>query len=430
MTWSEDDFLERLIPHMRRQREHTKDTCPNTEVLLLLTDDSADPWLRKAYESHLERCPTCAELDRRLLRFAQSAVIDQPEWRATEKRLDNWMDGFLHSRRRESTANAGPETLKRRARWGDVWGPVLWEISVATGILALLVVAFIAYSNFEMVRRDKSSQTAKVAQSENASVAVEHNAESVPESVARTERRSAPRRPRATAIRTRNSQPLTVHKPGSPRSSELAKQANGTSTSPHEQSASAGNNDARGALPTKSPSPIFEERPAMTTAQASKGCAFCSVRPANTQTSHSASVPDVVGTISRQDTTPALRTRSLRLASGTRLWISVESTQPQRDGSMAFHGSLLLPLRDANSSNLEHGTEVAGSVIVEQTRSFLSLGEIIIKGTHYKLRGNDVGGGVAQAAGSGSAVRFDSGKVLELWLSSDSTYEAAANSGQ
>jgi hypothetical protein len=413
---------------MRAEREHKKNACPNTEVLLLLTDDSADPWLRKAYESHLEQCHACAELDRRLLRFAQSALIDHPEWSGTEKRLDNWMEGYLQSRQGASTADTTRDTRHGRARWRDVWAEAPWKISLATGVLALLVVAFVTYPKWEMDRHDKSSQLARVHHEEEARISADHATELPAEPVTSVERPASHPSSGVTGSRKWDSQTATVNTDGLPQSGKkLPNQTKEPSdrVSADRQSASSSDNDARSSLAMKSPSPVLPKPETVTSASPGKGCAFCSsVRPANTATSDA--IPGIAGTVPRNDTAPALPLRSLQLASGTRLWISVEWAKPQPNGSMAFRGSLLLPLRDATSSNLEHGTRVAGSVVVEHGRRYLSLVEIIIKGTHYKLRSDAKGGGVAQASGSGNAVQFDSGRVLELWLSADSIYEASA----
>jgi len=120
---------------------------------------------------------------------------------------------------------------------------------------------------------------------------------------------------------------------------------------------------------------------------------------------------------------------SLHLAAGARLWLALDSFRFQGDGRVIFYGSLLLPLNSKGSSALEHGTEVSGFITSAQGQSSVLLSEIVIRGSHYKLM-SQAGAGNARTAGSGGAVQFDSGKVLEMWVSSDSTYERATTESQ
>ena len=120
---------------------------------------------------------------------------------------------------------------------------------------------------------------------------------------------------------------------------------------------------------------------------------------------------------------------SLHLAAGARLWLALDSFRFQGDGRVIFYGSLLLPLNSKGSSALEHGTEVSGFITSAQGQSSVLLSEIVIRGSHYKLM-SQAGAGNARTAGSGGAVQFDSGKVLEMWVSSDSIYERATTESQ
>ena len=120
---------------------------------------------------------------------------------------------------------------------------------------------------------------------------------------------------------------------------------------------------------------------------------------------------------------------SLHLASGARLWLALDSFTFQTDSRVVFRGSLLLPLNSAGSSALDHGTEVSGFVTSNQGQTSVLLSEIVIRGSHYKLK-SQAGAGNARTSGSGGAVQFDSGKVLEMWVSSDSIYERATTDSQ
>ncbi len=179
-----------------------------------------------------------------------------------------------------------------------------------------------------------------------------------------------------------------------------------------EMQASAASRSA-GADTSASPhssAPTLPARPAVSTSTA------------ETQPSETAKAPGSAPT--PRAVTPNLLS-SLHLASGTRLWITLGSVSRQPDGTFTFSGSLLMPLKSSASSHLDRGTGVSGSGTEAQGRTSLVVSEIVIDGSHYKLKSR-AGAGSARSAGSGGVVSFDSGKVLEMWLSSDSTYERAA----
>ena len=120
---------------------------------------------------------------------------------------------------------------------------------------------------------------------------------------------------------------------------------------------------------------------------------------------------------------------SLHLAAGARLWLALDSFSFQADGRVVFYGSLLLPLNSPGSSPLDHGTQVSGTVTTAQGQTSVLLSEIVVRGSHYRLL-SQAGAGNARTSGSGGAVQFDSGKVLEMWVSSDSAYERQAPESQ
>jgi hypothetical protein len=111
-----------------------------------------------------------------------------------------------------------------------------------------------------------------------------------------------------------------------------------------------------------------------------------------------------------------------KLEAGTRLWIRLNSVKRQPGGSFTFQGSLLLPVNRAHEVLLDRGTEVNGSGSVSQGRTSLFITELVVQGARYILSGA-TGATDARPPGTGGAVQFDSGQVLEMWLASSSTYE-------
>jgi len=109
------------------------------------------------------------------------------------------------------------------------------------------------------------------------------------------------------------------------------------------------------------------------------------------------------------------------MESGSRLWIVLSSASQTTDGEFKFRGTLLLPAAIGNSIVLDRGTEVSGSGRNNQKETLLQLTEIHAGGVQYVLK--RTAGTNAHAPGAGPAVRFDSGQVLEMWLSVESVYE-------
>lgn len=133
------------------------------------------------------------------------------------------------------------------------------------------------------------------------------------------------------------------------------------------------------------------------------------------------------------DTPSRVPAPSIRIPAGTRVWIKVQSVTAQREEKFTFRGSLLLPVSLGTTVLLDSETEFSGSGSMSRRASgntteystSLAIAEIVVQGLHYRLKSVDRAMN-AHTVGSGTAVRFDSGGVFEMWLSSDSTYERAA----
>ncbi|MGA2000822.1 MAG: hypothetical protein ABSG52_12570 [Terriglobales bacterium] len=141
MSWSEDDFLERLMPQLRRELGGGNGACPDAATVLAVIEGEASDWLRNAYAQHLAQCFECSELDSRLRNFDRPVLVkDEAEWKQTEKRLDNWLSAHLESRAAASR-RAAEERASRPGFWESIWRPGLaWRISWALGLVALFAI--------------------------------------------------------------------------------------------------------------------------------------------------------------------------------------------------------------------------------------------------------------------------------------------------
>jgi hypothetical protein len=99
-------------------------------------------------------------------------------------------------------------------------------------------------------------------------------------------------------------------------------------------------------------------------------------------------------------------------------------------GQFEFRGKVLLPVTQGSVLVLGRDVEVYGFGGVSQSGTSVRITELIWGGAHYGLSG-EMSTMNGRAAGTGGAVEFDAGHVLELWLASASVYERAPNdSGQ
>jgi hypothetical protein len=118
------------------------------------------------------------------------------------------------------------------------------------------------------------------------------------------------------------------------------------------------------------------------------------------------------------------RPERLRLQASTQLWIRVVAISRQSDGSFEFDGRLLQPVSDAGGVLLDQGTEVNGSGSVKETVTTLSVRGFVTGGVRYVLPAG-TGTVSAQSPGTGKAVQFSKGKILQMWISSETVYEKA-----
>ncbi len=90
-NWNEDNFLEKLVPQLRRELGTEQNSCPDSATLCAVMDGEASAWLRHTFSGHLVQCPTCAHLYRRLQDFGKGELPEHDaEWERADKRLHNW----------------------------------------------------------------------------------------------------------------------------------------------------------------------------------------------------------------------------------------------------------------------------------------------------------------------------------------------------
>src|SRR5208282_253065 len=95
---------------------------------------------------------------------------------------------------------------------------------------------------------------------------------------------------------------------------------------------------------------------------------------------------------------------------------------PQTDGQFEFAGTLLLPVTASNLLILDKGIPITGFGVTSGTQTSLTITGFAFRGSHYKLQSHPSSSGLQKAA-SGKVVQFQSGKVVEMWLDSSSTFE-------
>jgi hypothetical protein len=99
----------------------------------------------------------------------------------------------------------------------------------------------------------------------------------------------------------------------------------------------------------------------------------------------------------------------------------LQSTSPEPGGGFQFRGVVLLPVTQGGSVLLDRETRVVGTGKVDQGRTTIRIAEFVWNGTRYRLRGVPMA--PARGPGSGPAIEFNAGQVLETWLATPSTYE-------
>jgi hypothetical protein len=116
----------------------------------------------------------------------------------------------------------------------------------------------------------------------------------------------------------------------------------------------------------------------------------------------------------------------VRIEAGTRVWISLKSVRQRADGGSDFSGVVLLPVIQSGATLLGQDTQISGTISVRQGTTTVQILEFVSNGARYRLKGT--GGEANTGSGTGSAVKFDEGKVVETWMISASIFVRELNS--
>jgi len=441
------------MPHLPERGNHG--ACPDAATILAVIEGEADEWLRNAYAQHLAQCSACLDLDSRLRNFDRPVLADEAEWRQIEKRLDNRMNASLDSRPTALSLELPEPEARPVGFWHSIWRPGLaWKISLATALVALVAVGVDVYLRLQppvasSTVNARPNGAPKSTEPETPPTATPLLGGGIPQSgpmaaapkapsqivaqpkqeeTAAATNRAVPSEPQAQA--TLEPPPTTsVHGP-EPRATAPGQATAARTTVKAQPSGTEAAVIAENSTPIVTP-PVATTRTGTATAMRP---ANASAKPSSAATGpamENVAAGRASGYTTNEQAPPAAANSpaSLHLAAGARLWLALDSFRFQGDGRVIFYGSLLLPLNSKGSSALEHGTEVSGFITSAQGQSSVLLSEIVIRGSHYKLM-SQAGAGNARTAGSGGAVQFDSGKVLEMWVSSDSIYERATTDSQ
>ena len=110
----------------------------------------------------------------------------------------------------------------------------------------------------------------------------------------------------------------------------------------------------------------------------------------------------------------------VRLDAGTRIWITLQSVRQRADGVSEFRGILLLPVVQSGTTLLDRSNPISGTVSVAAGKTTVQITEFVSNGARYLP--STAAGEANTLPGTGPAVKFDAGKVLETWIVSASVF--------
>jgi hypothetical protein len=428
-AWNEDNFLEKMMPQLRQVNRVRMGSCPDAELLTAFTENKVAAFVREAITAHLEQCRECSEICAQLVNFsdAGSPAID-PEWANAGKRLGNWMDGFLASQaaeKKRSTSVPTQDVPKVIFSWKSRWavGVAVLALAVIAGVSAKRV--WMTRSNVQIAKRQASptdvmSVPDRAAQSDTTGPA---NAEQQMKPTAASPAGSAPElgvgaKESGNSPVASSETPDRIRKTGEPENQSRSS----TRVPRPAEPVRDGNNEATNrevhtyGLPDLSPNDKIGAGTKPTVSP-----------PASVM--HAAASPHPQD-LARgpEDSSPATIPPPIdrfRLEAGTRLWIRLNSPSPHEDGNFTFEGSLFRRVAQAGSTPLEQGTQLTGSGTIRNSKITVLVSRFVIQGVPYVLQGAR-GLSKQKTPGTGAAVEFDNGQVIEMWFSSLSVYGKAA----
>lgn len=418
--WTEENFLERLVPQLRRQDGMQIGSCPDSETLVAFTEDRVSPFLREAVTDHLRQCRECGEACARLVNFIQSTEpVQDAEWVNTEKRLQNWIDPFLLSRAtgRNSKPLAGslhvlPANDIHQASWWRLMSPAVVVAGVAVLALAGLFLSRrggLASTPVQVATRQVPLQTVNSAPVPTVQT---------PDHAGGASKPVEPIKKTSPQIK-KDSPLLVLQTPPGPVGDSPPETAR---PQPSPRPASIPHTDESGVIARGHTPPVLGSNAQILGIP--EGASLVPSGPAAASAAPHSSRPELSAQAGTRIPKTAEHPELLRLHAGTQLWIRMVSISRQSDGGFTFRGTLLQPVSDAGGALLEHGTKVAGSGSVKEEVTTVSVRGLLVRGVPYALQ--SVTGTVSeQTPGAGKAVQFSKGQILQMWISSETVYEKA-----
>jgi hypothetical protein len=400
-SWNENNFLDRLMPHLQQTFDCDRNRCPEADTICAVADGEASPRLQAVLAEHLRQCPQCSDLYRRMCAANSPSIPEQDaEWTSAEERLGNWFDAFLASK-----APVDRQQLAKPSRvgWRNFWEAITaWRIPLAVSFAGVLVLVAAGL----LIRRPPvaSQQTAEQTILQPQPAASPAQQTSIPPKPAAVISNTPLVAKGNTSPENLGVKPGTalerLTKPGAATGNEMASGATSTLLRPSLSAPVTRTGENQTADAQLPPQPSGGTK------------ATALVSP------HLQSAPGGAKADSSAGAAPKLPI-SFRLESGTRLWISLQSVNRQPDGNFRFVGTLQLPVSHGNRILLDRGTEIHGSVSVSQKPVSVVIGKLVVQGVPYAVASTPL---EAHPPGTGIAVQFNSGQVLEVWLASTSVF--------
>jgi anti-sigma factor RsiW len=471
--WTEENYLERLMPDLRQAKRVNMESCPDSELLSAYAEDQLDPFMRGAVTAHLAKCRECAELCSRLENFNRAAIpIQDSEWVNTEKRLDNWSEAFLKAQT-PAPVEANPEShrvpgLKEAPKTAFSW----WKFVAVAGAMATVVIVIggvmltrhgnpawfhsASRSPVQMAQQQTRQLPAPTASNGPAATGPSTLSASSPGASDAASSSGASSLSKPSAAGNVNNVPLHSVHPRRPANAVISQDAANqqlASAPAHEQPLPPGSVASHTAAPvSNSPSAIAANPASNEVAQTYSApqnpndrIGMGANNSANTP-AHSMAIENTAVLFKPPVATPQAAPKahhspptgeappSVRFDAGARLWIHLNSTNPLPDGSFTFQGSLIQPAANAvNKKSLDPGTQLSGSGLDKGGRVTVLVKTLTIQGITFVLPGAASGSGASmneQMPGSGKALQFQNGNVLEVWITVPSTYARSSGTAQ
>ncbi len=429
-NWSEDIFLERLMPLIQGNDPAQRGRCPGPELLCAFSEDRILGVEKKAIDAHLAGCARCRELHSRLVSFATPAAReDDREWTNAEKRLVNWMEHLLRTQEREHPDSPSQRELDggtHGKNWWSAW-QTQWAVgAVAAAALAVLAVLLLRPSP-KVPRALETAQATLPASSDQTANSTSAAPQTETNTSSKTIASPAPG-DQSTGEKSVRPRAGEIHQPQPARS----KPALMADTPPIVAEAKAPNPTEFSGNPS---STGRETRP--TAAPSGSGLADQSTRAvadsnlaSPSPSKQASSRPAVYGyaPIAPRSTTkvtsppPPNLPASIRLEAGTRIWVRISSLVRKPDGTLKFEGTLFEPVTQKGQVVLIQGTGVSGFEKQSQGSTLLVITDLSPSGTRYTLMGAAVMKDTL-SRGGGKALQFNAGQLIEMFIESAAVYE-------